>query len=62
MQKNEIVEKVLESAADKIIKDNIVYDIDLCGGVDSYRDKPFFLGTIIRWNPKAREVYQLFLC
>ena len=35
-----------------IIKDNIVYDIDLCGGVDSYRDKPFFLGTIIRWNPK----------
>lgn len=40
---------------DKIVKDGKTYDINICGGKEQYKQYPFFLGQVIRWNPTAQH-------
>ena len=36
-----------------ITKDGKTYDVNICGGKEAYKQYPFFLGNIDRWNPSG---------
>ena len=36
-----------------ITKNGKTYNVDICGGEDAYKQYPFFLGNVNRWNPNS---------